>query len=65
MFAEFAVLLLGVPKPLQQTVLVDELDGAGADAGVEQRPLERGRAPAHPAYVWRFGSILLKKLFIL
>ena len=55
--AELAELLLGVPQPLQQAVLVDELDGARADARVEEGPLGGPLAPAHaanvPAAAWK------------
>ena len=49
--AELAKLLLGVPQPLEEAVLVDELDGAGADAGVEEGPLGGALAPTHATNV--------------
>ena len=49
--AQLAELLLGVPQPLQQAVLVDELDGAGADAGVEEGPVGSPLAATHAANV--------------
>ena len=49
--AQLAELLLGVPQPLQQAVLVDKLDGARADARVEEGPLGGPLAPAHAANV--------------
>ena len=48
---ELTEFLLAVLEPLDETLLVDELDGAGADAGVEQRPVRRALAPAHAADV--------------
>jgi hypothetical protein len=37
--AQLAELFLAVPEPLDETVLVDKLDGSGADARVEERSL--------------------------
>ena len=39
MVAELAELLFGVSEPLEETFLVDEFDGPGADAGVEEGPI--------------------------
>jgi hypothetical protein len=41
----------GVPEPLYEALLVDELDAACADAGVEQWLVRATLTPAHPAYV--------------
>ena len=55
--AELAELLLAVPEPLDEALLVDELDRAGADAGVEERAVRRALAPAHPADVIVAGRL--------
>ena len=50
--AEFAEFLFRISEPLEETFLVDVLDGAGADAGVEQGPVGGPLATAHPTNVW-------------
>ena len=45
--------IMDVPEPLEEAVLVDELDGAGADAGVEEGPVGGPLAAAHAANVAR------------
>ena len=49
--AEFAEFLLAVFEPLDQTLLVDELDAACADAGVEQGTVHCPFTPADSADV--------------
>lgn len=51
MAAQFAVLFARVAHPLRQTVLMDPFDTARADARVEQLPVGRSLATAHPANV--------------
>ena len=51
MVAELAELFLGVAEPLEEALLVDELDGARADARVEQRALRRALAAANAANI--------------
>jgi hypothetical protein len=50
--AELAELLLGVPQPLHEAVLMDPLDAARADARMEERSVGGGFAPAHPTDVF-------------
>ena len=49
--AEFTEFFLAVLEPLDQTLLVDELDAASADAGVEQGAVCRTFTPADSADV--------------
>ena len=56
MAAELAELLLGVPQPLEEAFLVDPLDGASADAGVEEGPLGSALAATHATNVAAFNS---------
>ncbi len=51
MVAQLAELLLGVPQPLEEALLVDVLDGPGADARVEEGTVGGGLATAHATYV--------------
>ena len=52
MIAEFAEFLFRISEPLKEAFLVDVLDGAGADAGVEQGPVGGPLAAANPTDVW-------------
>jgi hypothetical protein len=49
--AKLAKLLLGISKPLKETFLVDVLDRAGADAGVEQGTIRTAFASTNPTNV--------------
>lgn len=51
MITQFAVLFPAVAQPLNQAFLVDVLDAARADTGVEERPLVASLRPAYPTYV--------------
>ena len=51
MVAEFAEFLFGVAQPLEETFLVDEFDGAGADTRMEQGPVRGGFASTNTANV--------------
>ena len=50
--AEFTEFFLAVFEPLDQTLLVNELDAACADAGVEQGTVDSALTPADSADIW-------------
>ena len=49
--AKLAKLFFGISEPLEETFLLDEFDGSGADAGVKQRSVRGALTPANPANV--------------
>lgn len=53
MAAQLAELLFGVPEPLEEAVLVDPLDGPGADARVKQCTVRGALAATNAANVCR------------
>ena len=51
MIAKLAKLFFGISEPLEETFLMDEFDGSGADAGVKERSVRGALTPADPANV--------------
>ena len=55
MLADLALAGVAVVEPLEEAVLVDELDAAAAGAGVAQRVLVVAAVAADPAHVPQIG----------